>query len=173
MTSTTGPRNSARRQSGLTLIELILVMVIICTVLAMAAPSLGGFFGSRRTADAAAQIVALAHYARTQAATEGRVFRLNVDPAEGTYSLTHESGGVFVKLGNEFGRTFSLPDGTRAAWEARPGDPPRDYVAFWPEGRTEASTLRLTGRRGEVFDVVCRSPAERFHVVSPSEAVEP
>ena len=144
-------------------------MVIICAVLAMAAPSLGGFFGSRRTADSAARIVALAGYARTQAATEGRAYRLNVSLTDGEYWLTRQENGPFVRLGIEFGRTFSLPDGTVASWEAQPGDPPRDYIEFLPDGRTDTSTLRLTGRRGEVFDVVCLSPAERFHVVSPSE----
>ena len=64
---------------GLTLLELVLVMVIICTILAMAAPSLRGFFTSRETSDAAAQIVALTHLARSQAITEGRVYRLNLD----------------------------------------------------------------------------------------------
>ena len=144
-------------------------MVIICAALAMAAPSLRGFFGSRRTADAAAQIVALARFARTQAAAEGRAYRLNLDRVERTYWLTREEGGAFVNLASEFGRTFALPEGTTAQWELQPGDPPRDYLEFLPDGRTEAATLRLTGRRGEVFDVVCRSPVERFHVAAIAE----
>ena len=154
----------------MTLLELVLVMVIICTVLAMAAPSLRGFFGSRRTADAAAQIVALTQYARAQAAAEGTVYRLNVDPREGTYWLTRAEAGAFAELESEFGRTFSLPDGTVAAWDDQPGDPPRDYIVFHPDGRAEAMSLTLTGRRGEVFEVVCLSPAERVRVVTPMEA---
>ena len=154
----------------MTLLELVLVMVIICTVLAMAAPSLRGFFGSRRTADAAAQIVALTRFARTQAAAEGTVYRLNLDPREGTYWLTRAEAGTFVKLSTEFGRTFSLPDGTVARWESQPGDPPRDAIEFHPDGRTDAAALHLSGRRGEVFEIVCLSPAERFRVVAPSEA---
>jgi Tfp pilus assembly protein FimT len=154
----------------MTLLELVLVMVIICTVLGMAAPSLRGFFASRRTADAAAQIVALTRFARTQAGTEGTVYRLNFDTSEGTYWLTRAEFGAFKELSAEFGRTFSLPGGTVAAWDEPPGEPPRDYIEFHPDGRTEAASLRLTGRRGEVFEVVCLSPAERFRVVAPSEA---
>ena len=41
---------------GFTLIELILVMVILCTVLGMAGPSLRGFFSQRQVEDAAASI---------------------------------------------------------------------------------------------------------------------
>ena len=147
-------------------------MVIICTVLAMAAPSLRGFFGSRRTADAAAQIVALTQLARTQAATEGTVYRLNLDPSKGTYWLTRAEQGSFEELRSEFGRVFSLPEGTVLEWEAQPGDPPRDHIEFHPNGRTEAAALTLTGRRGEVFWVICQSPAERFRVVAPSEEDE-
>ena len=93
-------------------------MVIICTVLAMAAPSLGGFFGSRQTADAAAQIVALTQLARSQAVAEGRIYRLNLDVEGGTYWLTVQQGGTFERLGSEFGRIFSLPQGTLVSWEA-------------------------------------------------------
>jgi len=144
-------------------------MVIICTVLAMAAPSLHGFFGSRRTADAASQIVALAHFASTQAVSEGRTYRLNLDLDKSTYWLTRQEGSAFVSSANEFGRVFRLPDGTTASWRTQPGDPGRDYVEFLPDGRSETATLRLTGRRGEIFDVTCPSPVERFSVVLGSE----
>ena len=153
----------------MTLIELILVMVIICVVLAMAAPSLGGFFGSRRTADAAAQALALARYARSQAATEGRAYRLNLGLDDGEYWLTREEAGGFARLKTEFGRTFTLPDGTVAAWRKQPGDPLRAYIEFLPDGRTDPAALRLTGRRGETFDIVCRTPAERFRILTPKE----
>ena len=46
------------------MLELILVLIIMCTVLAMAAPSLRGFFSSRKIADVAEQILALTHYAK-------------------------------------------------------------------------------------------------------------
>jgi prepilin-type N-terminal cleavage/methylation domain-containing protein len=171
MTSRTGTtsRSSRAARRGLTLLELILVMVIICTVLGMAAPSLRGFFSSRRTADAAAQIVALTQFARTQSATEGRVYRLNFDLDEGTYWLTRAEAGAFVELSTEFGREFSLPDGTVAEWEDQPGTPVRDWIEFHPDGRAEAAVLCLTGRQEEVFKVVCETPAEGFRVVAPSE----
>ena len=147
-------------------------MVIICVVLAMAAPSLGGFFGSRRTADAAAQVLALARYARSQAATEGRTYRLNLKLDDGEYWLTRQETGPFARLKTEFGRTFTLPDGTVATWRKQPGDPPRDSIEFLPDGRTEPAALRLTGRRGETFDIVCQAPAERFRVLTPKEVEE-
>ena len=172
MTLTTGPRNrrpkGGRTGLGVTLLELILVMAIIVATLGLAAPSLGGFFGSRRTADAAARVLALANYARAQAAAEATPYRLHMDTLRGEYWLERRDGGAFARLETEFGRTFRLPDGTRANWVVRPAASSREYIEFMPDGRTEAARLRLTGRHQETFDVACASPTERFRVVEPS-----
>lgn len=155
---------------GITLLELVLVMVIICAVLSLAAPSLSGFFGSRRTADSAARILALAQYARAQSAADAAVYRLHVDADEAMYWIERSEYGEFVRLNTEFGREFALPEGTTAIWDEQPGDPPRQYIEFQPDGRTEAASLRLTGRRAEVFDVVCHSATERFRCIAPLES---
>lgn len=175
MISTTGA--SGRRlgppagAGGFTLLELVLVMVIICMVLAMAAPSLRGFFASRQTSDAAAQIVALAHYARTQAVAEGRTYRLNLDTQSGKYWLTAQTLGAFTPLSSEFGRVYSLPDGTVATWQATNQTVPligRDWIPFYPDGRTAATDILLVGRQGDAQEIVCLSPAERLQLVAPS-----
>jgi len=155
-----------RPRAGFTLLELVLVMVIICTVLAMAAPSLRGFFASRQTSDAAAQIVALAQFARAQAAAEGRTYRLNMDTQSAKYWLTAQTGGAFTMLSSEFGRTFSLPEGATAVWQMPTPVGTSGWVSFYPDGRTEAADIRLTGRQGETLQIVCSSPAEQFHVVA-------
>ncbi len=187
MTLTTGPHADRSKQdparlwrlragnrrhpavTGFTLLELVLVMVIICTVLAMAAPSLRGFFASRQTADAAAQLVALTRLARSQAVAEGRVYRLNLDQQAGSYWLTVQEGGAFRNLRSEFGRVFSLPDGTLASWRAPAEAVSQGYIQFYPSGITEPATVRLTGRRGKVIEITCLSPTELFRVVMPGE----
>ncbi len=186
MTLTTGPnadrlgrapgslravRASRRPAStaGFTLLELVLVMVIICTVLAMAGPSLRGFFASRKTVDAAGGITALTRLARSRAIAEGRIYRLNLDTEAGTYWLTRQEEGGFKKLGTEFGRVFLLPQGTQASWEAPSEDVYRRHVAFYPTGRTDAATIRLTDRQGNTVQVSCPSPTERFSVVTSVE----
>jgi len=171
MTLTTGPSADRRGlRGGFTLLELILVMVIICTVLAMAAPSLRGFFASRQTTDAAAQMVALAQYARAQATAQGTTYRLNVDTQAGKYWLTSQTAGAFVALPSEFGRVFLLPEGTRAEWESPAEASAQGWVAFYADGRSDTAEIQLTGRQGEKVTVACVSPAERFHVVTAGEA---
>ena len=155
-----------RSATGFTLLELVLVMVIICTVLAMASLSLRGFFSSRRTADAAAQIVALTQFARTSAVTDGKVYRVNLDVTEGKYWLTAQAAGAFETIPSEFGRVFLLPEGTTAQWVEPLDAELLDWIPFYPDSRTEAAHIRLTGRQGETADIVCASPAELFRVVA-------
>lgn len=167
-TSATGPRSrkrSSAHRHGFTLLELVLVMVVICTVLAMAAPSLRGFFASRRGADAAAGLVALTQLARSEAAAEGRPYRLNLDAKAGTFWLTAQEGGDYVTLHTEFGRIFPFPDGVQAELSVDGADTDRDYVSFFPDGRTEPATITLTGLQGEYVVIKCLSPTESFRIV--------
>jgi type II secretion system protein H len=153
------------RRAAFTLLELILVMMIMCTVLAMAGPSLRGFFASRQTADAAAQFVTLARYARSQAIAEGRVYRLNFDVQAGTYWLTAQESGTFANIASDFGRTFSLPTGTTMNLEEPAEVSARGYLRFEPTGRAETAKLQLTGKDGEVVRIACDSPSELFRIV--------
>jgi len=167
---TTGPSvRRGGRNPGFTLLELVLVMVIICTVLGMASVSLRGFFASRRTADAAAQLVALTQYARSQAAAEGRTYRLNLEADDGRYWLTAQSGGAFETISSEFGRVFRLPENTAVETNATETEENTSIISFFSDGRSVAVTIRLTGRQNDVFDVICPSPAEEFRVEIPEE----
>ena len=156
--------------AGFTLLELILVMVIISTILAMAAPSLRGFFSSRKIHDAASNILSLIRYARSQAITEGSNYKLNFDSDNGYYWLTVNQGGVDNYLNNEFGRRFLLPDDTsvKLVKEDNPNGNEK-YVVFYPQGLAEGGTITLTDRRGDVIEILSPSPAETYHIVIPEE----
>jgi len=165
------PKQVAQATGGFTLLELIVVLGLVGVLLGLAAPSLKGFFASRQTADAAAQILALTQLAGSRAAAQGTVYRLNIDPQTNTYWLTVQEEGAFVDLGCEFGRRFLLPEGTTIRVQSPWGDAsPLSYIEFYPSGRTEEATIELQGRQGEVFQVTCESVTEAFRVVSPQEA---
>ena len=208
MTSTTGRRNKRllsntdlRRNEGFTLLELILVLLIMGIVMAVAAPSLRGFLAGRKSVNAAAQVAALGQYARTQAISTGDVYRLNVDTLDNAYWLTSQKGSAdFENIASEFGRRFTLPEGTRASWQPNgtggtggttgmanmrgTGGPGlstgtagkgstgnngvgnvQNYADFYPDGRTDASTLLLTDNTGRVFEIGCLSETELFQVI--------
>jgi prepilin-type N-terminal cleavage/methylation domain-containing protein len=154
------------RFRGFTLLELILVMVILSTVLAMAAPSLRGFFASRQSQDAAAQILALTQFARSQAVCEGTTYRLNFDTDEATYWLTSNRNGAFEELGVEFGRVFDLPKDTELELENVEQDGGESYIAFNPQGTVTPATIGLIDRRGNIVKLHCPAATESFSIIT-------
>ena len=141
------------RRSGFTLLEVILVMLIICTMLAIAAPSLRGFFASRETKDAAEQILALTKYASSQAVAEGRIYCLNFDIRESAYWLTVQDQGVYRDLGTGMGRRFSLPRDTGIELDGIPNEvnPWAYYIEFDATGRCQPGRIQLVNRREEMI----------------------
>jgi len=73
-----------------TLIELILVMAMLLIVLAVAAPSLSNFFRGRSLDSEARRFVALTHYARSRAVSEGTPMVLWINGQDGSYGLEAE-----------------------------------------------------------------------------------
>jgi len=182
MTSPTGPIPSPSRPGGgvprcapgapspskgaFTLLELIAVLVLISTALAIAAPSLRGFVHGRKTANAAAKLLSLTHLARSRSAARGCVYRLNVDADQGVYGLTVQQGGAFVEPADGYGRVYELPTGVTARLDVDAiGDDP--WIQFYPDGRCDPATIELTGGQGDVLLVTCPSPTERFRVLTP------
>lgn len=153
------------RYEAFTLLELILVMVILSTVLAMAAPSLRGFFASRQTQDAAAQILALTQLARSKAVCEGTTYRLNFDAKEGTYWLTSQQSGAYEQLKTDFGQVFSLPKDTVLELEGIEQEGDEAFVAFTPRGTVTPGTIRLIDRRGQVVELSCPAVTESFSII--------
>ncbi len=153
----------------MTLLELILVMVILSTVLAMAAPSLRGFFTSRRSEDAAAQILALTQLARSQAISEGIIYRLNFETQERTYWLTALQAGAFEPLKTGFGQVFELPKDVEVELEGLRQDDRDVFLEFTPYGTVTAGTIRLIDRRGRAIEITCPTVTESFSIVEPQQ----
>jgi prepilin-type N-terminal cleavage/methylation domain-containing protein len=155
---------------GFTLLELILVMVILSTVLAMAGPSLRGFFASRKTHDTAAQILALTQFARSQAISEGIVYRLNFDTRERTYWLTSQQAGIYEELKTEFGQVFELPKDIVMELEELDEDEAITFLKFTPQGTVTAGTVRLIDRAGRALEVTSPTVTESFSIVEAEQS---
>ena len=115
------PLHPRRRAAGFTLIELILVMVILAIISAVVVPTLWAFAEGRRAGDAAATIVAMANYARAQAAAEGTIYRINFDPRSDQVWLTEQKEGVFVApTSSDYATPVTLPAGVRMDVQVTP-----------------------------------------------------
>jgi len=153
-----------------TLIELLMVLAIIAIMVALIAPSLRGFAVGRKSDDVARQIVALTRYAQSQSISEGRPFRLNVDPTarQDQFWLTAQTGGQWVAPTNENGEKFSLPEGVKMDTDIT-RQPDGQYVTFSPTGRTEAASITLTDALNRTVVVACASATELFRIVPSAE----
>jgi prepilin-type N-terminal cleavage/methylation domain-containing protein len=160
---------------GFTLLELIAVLVLISAMLALAAPSLRRFARGRETTDAATHLLALAHLARSQAAAGAQVWRLNVDPDEGTYWLTVREAGLFVQPRRDYGRLFRFPDNVVVRLEVPETQDDSDTgdaapcIQFYPDGRSDPAVVELEDTEGRLVQVVSPSATERFRIETPTE----
>jgi type II secretion system protein H len=164
---------STRRQfrgKAFTLLELVLVMVIICTALAIASPSLRGWSRASKLRDASDQFMATVRYARAQAISTSQVCRLTVDANGGTYQLSTQEGQNFVELGNDFGRVFGVPEGCRIEMTEL-GGKSISTVDFYPTGRTQPAHVKISYEElGETVEFECPTPAQSFAVVQQQQS---
>jgi prepilin-type N-terminal cleavage/methylation domain-containing protein len=178
-----------------TLVELILVMLLISTALAIASPSLRGFTRGRQASNAAGRVLALTHLARSLASAAGEPYRLCTS-ADGTACwLEHQEAGAYVAVQEGPGHRLELPEGLTVrvstlqevtphlggddAAAGRPGlglsapgggaGDAGGYVQFDPDGRADVAVLEVQDQTGQVLRVANPSPGERFHIVSQPE----
>jgi prepilin-type N-terminal cleavage/methylation domain-containing protein len=160
-------RGSVR--GGFTLLELIFVLLLIAIAVAIVMPSLSGTVKGRRVGDTAAQILTLTNYAHNQAIAEGKVYRLNVDPAGTAYWLTmQQDDGQFGSLGQEMGQQFGVPEDIRIETDLPRQPDGGNYVTFRPNGKCEPApvNIRVSDHSGGVTQITCESPTELFHIVT-------
>ena len=160
--------NPRRTHPAFTLIELMLVLAVIGTVLAMAAPSLRGWSRGRTLDGVAAGFLATTRLARAQAVAECRVYRIELT-ANG-YRLALQEGEQFVQTGTSLGRAFLLPDD----WQIRlwvPAGGGGQTIRFYPNGRCDLARVVFVADNGRSTEVRCDTPAEGFRVAAGSEAL--
>jgi len=125
----------AATQSGVTLMELLVVVAIASILLAIVFPAAGSGLGTLELRSAATRLAAAARYARDQAVYRQRIYQLEIDGAAGSLSVSDLEGGgersyqfppsvrVEVVLPEEHNapanhrRLFFFPDGSAPDFE--------------------------------------------------------
>jgi len=153
------------RAKGFTLLELILVMIILCTVLAMASPSLRGFFSSRQLNDMTEQIQAMTRYAKVQSVFESRYYRVNFDSHKRLYWISSLRESQYERLENNFGNLHSIPLEIDISFYNLHYDKGIYYFEFDPEGYSKEAAVRLKDNQDNIQELVCYSPAENYEIV--------
>ena len=153
--------------SGYTLLELVLVLAIIATALASVAPSLSGFVKGRKTDEAAMQFVALTHWARSQAVSDGTSYQINLDTQAGKWWISVEEGDSFTDVTGPFGRVYTVGEGVQLETDI-PVIDGRRVITFDAYGHSDVGVVRFLGNKSEI-EVACDAPVDEFHVVKPAE----
>ncbi|MFH1742607.1 MAG: GspH/FimT family pseudopilin [bacterium] len=83
---------------GFTLVELIVVMGVLATVLALSAPRLSRFFHGRTIEEEARRVLALTRYARSEAISRSAPMELWIDIRLGEYGLAPQMGYEFEDM---------------------------------------------------------------------------
>lgn len=149
-------------RSAFTLIELVIVMTLLVIVVAVAAPSLAGFFRGRALNSEARRLLSLTRQGQSRAASSGVPVVLWLDPEQRTYGLEEDSSytdkdtkaleytldsNVRVEVGAAI--TANLLLGNVAAAAGKRSALPQ--MRFQPDGGIDESSLekvRLLDREG-------------------------
>ena len=187
-------RNRTGQLRAFTLIELILVMMLMTIIAAEVVPLLHNFTMGRRTSNVASRILNMTQYAHTEAISEGRVYRLNLDPNNGQYWLTAENNGQFVSPGSDYEQKSQIDSNMKLQVDiATPVIPVTEQdtqlnlglnannsrsaqlsptaqdVEFQPSGRTDPAHIILSDNLGTKIEIACTSPTELFRILPKDE----
>ena len=130
-------------ESGITLLELILVLVIIALVLGVSYPSMSRGSSILNLNTASRDVLNTFRFARERAITEQTTMLLVID-----------RNGRKLELANVLGepmRAYTLPDGINIQRMTRAGNEVKDdvmIVRFTPNGNLENVSIRLAANKG-------------------------
>jgi len=149
---------------GFTLLELILVMIIICTMLAVAAPNLRGFFSSRQLNNIADQMSVLCRYAKDQAVNESVTYRFNIDIMENEYWLSVLDQSQYRMLKGRFGEKFIIPEDVELTFDNVDQDGSCYYLDFTADGYGRQCTIQFEDKANTIA-LYSRGPCDNFEII--------
>jgi len=141
-------KSADSHRAAFTLIELILVMALLATIMAIAAPSLSRSVRDRNLRQEAARFVALTEFARSEAISRGIPMIVWVDAAARRFGAEAKPG---FDDDSQTTREFTLGEDIQFGEIQRQTTTTRDaaLIEFAPDGtlQTESTeSLRLTDR---------------------------
>lgn len=132
------PFGAGPRSTGMTLLELLVVLVIASLMLALVAPNIGSVLPGSELKSFARQSAAMLRELRSEAVSQSRNRRLLLDEEERRFSTGKESlglwpAGVEVKLEPE-----EIPDFLKTPFEDDRA------LVFFPDGSSNGGSLTLS-----------------------------
>jgi prepilin-type N-terminal cleavage/methylation domain-containing protein len=145
-TSSVGNERPPRHleQTGVTLLELVIVLVLLSLAVSLVAPRFGTWTDEWMLRNAAERVAQTLRYARTRAIYEHRYYVVEIDPRARLVRVLNPAAGI--------SREFTLPRGVTV----EDGENPPPLIVrllLPPSGVMEERNLWLSNRRGSTFRV--------------------
>lgn len=155
---------------GFTLLELIVVMALLSTVFAIAAPQLGRFMSGRSIDEECRRLLALTRFARSEAISRGQKMTLWISPGKRQYGLRPESSSEDQGKPLQFDLARNV-DLTVA--DKKEDENSEITILFWPDGTidTEAPEQVSLCENDQAQYVIALSENRlEYEVKEPSDA---
>ena len=134
-----------RRERGVTLIELAVVMAIVAIMALFLAPAIGEWLDNFRIKQAGRDIVSHLQLAKIRAISSGLQYRVRFDLANNEY-LVERNDGVWQQEGSVFRvhRSVDIASATGSL-----GSPPK--VKFNPNGTCSSGHITIDNEKGKQY----------------------
>lgn len=126
-----------RKASGVSLLEMLLVIALLAAISVFAAGAMTGGFAGMQLRSEAKQITAQLRFTRTQAIATGRPQRFTIDPQARTWTAPNNRHGEIPK---KLGITFI---GAREL-QPRSGE---GAIEFFPDGASTGGRVQLSANK--------------------------
>lgn len=154
-----------RSASGFTLVELILVMAVLATIMALSVPSLSRSLRERSLEQEAARFLALTEFARDEAVSQGVPMVIWVDAQARRFGLEPKTdyGGTEIR------REYALHPDVQFELSSQSGSQDNSRpIEFAPEGTPDPASIesvRLVDRFGSVRVIAKRSDGWGYEIL--------
>lgn len=145
-----------KNQRGVTLLELIVVMVIIALGAILVVPQIGAWTPRYRLNGAVREMVSTLRVAQVQAVARNTAYRVQFSPDTGAYVLQRDAGG-----GNWVDeKPVSLPQGIQMQAITWTGN----SVPFYTNSSSSSGSLKLINSKGTVKTITVTSATGRIRI---------
>lgn len=137
---------------GLSLVELLIVIIIIGILTAAAVPHFKKTFDRFEFENFSRNIYYLIQYLQNSAIVEKKIYYLNIDQEKAEFVARCLENGETTALKGRFAKVFKVPQGSRVNIE-----PEAEFICFFPNGKIDDLAIILTDRYGEMITINTKS----------------
>lgn len=133
-----------RKNSAVTFIELLVVIIIIGILVGISIPQLRKTFDNFQLDNFAKDIYYLCQYLQASAISQGKVYSLNINPAEGALQAFYKDGNNNLQQAEgRFGKIYMAPRGVILSSL-------KDVliIYFYPDGSTSEIEITFENNHG-------------------------